>query len=139
MRRNEPVTHVMTKNPDAVQLGQPVSAIRRLMSDNGYHHVPVLDGKKLVGIVTGSDLLRVSFGAGAGDAQTFDAALDYTFKTKDVMKANPVSLDETSTVRDAADVLSQGLFHSLPVVNDGGELVGIVTSTDLMKYLLAQY
>ncbi|MHA1571775.1 MAG: CBS domain-containing protein, partial [Alphaproteobacteria bacterium] len=42
-------------------------------------------------------------------------------------------------IRSAAELLSDGTRHSLPVVNGDGELVGIVTTTDLVKYLLAQY
>lgn len=139
MRRNEPIHHIMTANPDSVQLGQPLSTVRRLMSENGYHHVPVVDGKKLVGIVTGTDMLRVSFGANTGNLSDLDAALDYTYKLSDVMKDSPVRLYASSTVRDAAEVLGQAKFHSLPVTGDDGELLGIVTSTDLIRYLHDQY
>jgi len=52
-----------------------------------------------------------------------------------LMEPNPVTIDHTSTVRDAATILSKANFHSLPVV-DGQHLVGIVTSTDLIAYLI---
>jgi CBS domain-containing protein len=139
MRRNEPIHHIMTSNPHSVQLGQPLSAVRRLMFENGYHHVPVVDGKKLVGMIAGTDLLRVSFGADTHRLAELDAALDYTYKISDVMKASPVSLYADSTVRDAAEVLGHAKFHSLPVTGNDGELLGIVTSTDLIRYLHNQY
>jgi CBS domain-containing protein len=54
------------------------------------------------------------------------------------MKAEPVTIPVSGTVRDAANVLSRGEFHSLPVV-DGRKLAGMVTSTDLIRYLVDQY
>jgi CBS domain-containing protein len=102
------------------------------------HHIPVVSGDQLVGIISWSDILRVSFGdTFQADQRTVDATLDHTFTIEQVMKKNPVSLQETSTVRDAAEILAGGEFHAVPVVN-GGKLVGIVSTTDLIKYLLDQ-
>ena len=42
-------------------------------------------------------------------------------------------------MRSAAELLGEGTFHSLPVVDDEGRLQGLVTSTDVIRYLLAQY
>jgi CBS domain-containing protein len=50
----------------------------------------------------------------------------------------PVSCCVSGAVRDAAVILSQGGFHSVPVV-DGTRLAGIVTSSDLIHYLVEQY
>lgn len=64
--------------------------------------------------------------------------LDHTYRLKDVMKANPVTLPASSTVRDAAQLLSTQGFHALPIV-EGKKLAGLVTSTDLIRYLIEQY
>ncbi len=53
------------------------------------------------------------------------------------MQKNPVTLEDNASVRDAAEILAKGDFHSIPVVH-GTKLVGIVTSTDLIKHLLDQ-
>ncbi len=53
------------------------------------------------------------------------------------MQKDPVTIAENATVKDAAEILAKGEFHSVPVVS-GAKLVGLVTSTDLIKYLLAQ-
>ncbi|TLD40129.1 MAG: CBS domain-containing protein [Candidatus Jettenia ecosi] len=47
----------------------------------------------------------------------------------------PKFLDINSTVRKAAHLLSDGVFHSLPVVDKDNNLIGIITSTDLIRYL----
>jgi CBS domain-containing protein len=54
------------------------------------------------------------------------------------MISNPVTMPTTGTVRDAAQTLSTQGFHSVPVV-DGKKLAGLVTSTDLIRYLVEQY
>ena len=136
MKKNEPVAKVMTKNLTTIHEGEPISKLRRLFEDNRIHHVPVVRGDKLLGIVSTSDILRISFGEfGNQDGRELDAILDHTYKLEDVMNANPTTVSSHGTVRDAAKLLSSGDFHALPVV-DGETLVGIVTSTDLINYLI---
>ncbi|MFT5138161.1 MAG: CBS domain-containing membrane protein, partial [Arenicella sp.] len=65
--------------------------------------------------------------------------LDSQYQIIDVMTGNPKTLNDSSVVRDAAEALSSGNHHSLPVVNADRQLIGIVTSTDLIRYLCEQY
>ena len=137
MKRNEPVSHIMTPNPFSVQRGQKLSDVRHALSEHNIHHVPVVEGKKLVGMISMTDIVRLSWGA--TDGRGLDTLLDHTATLGDVMAKNPVRLRQTHSIREAAELLSGGHFHALPVVGDGDELVGIVTSTDLIRYLLEQY
>ncbi len=137
MKRNDPISHLMTRDPFCVQRGQPISEVRRLLAEHTIHHVPVVDGKRLVGMVSSLDLVKLAWGS--TDSRWFDAIVDHTKALADVMSADPVCLRATQTVREAAEVLAEGKFHGLPVVDVEGNLVGIVTSTDLIRYLLAQY
>ena len=92
-----------------------------------------------MGLLTWTDFLRISFGEfGNQDARSLDAMLDHTYQLKDVMISNPVTMPTTGTVRDAAQTLSTQGFHSVPVV-DGKKLAGLVTSTNLIRYLVEQY
>jgi CBS domain-containing protein len=54
------------------------------------------------------------------------------------MAKNLVSVSSTTTIKEVAEVLASKEFHALPVIDDN-KLVGIVTTTDLIKYLIAQY
>lgn len=138
MRRNERITTIMTAEPTTVQVGQALSEVSRLMHDGGFHHLPVLNGRTLAGIVSSTDLLRVSYEYGT-DARQTDTVLDHTVKLVELMQSDPVTVTETASVRDAVTVLSEGAFHSLPVVDADGSLVGIVTTTDVLRYMLEQY
>lgn len=139
MRRNEPIAHIMSSNVLAVQVGQKISDVRRILAEHKIHHVPVIDGKRLVGVMSTTDLIRLSFGTYGADERSLDAILDHQFKLADVMQSSPITIDSKDTVRTAAQCLQKGTFHSLPVVNKDHELVGIVTTTDLIRYLLEQY
>ena len=140
MKRNEPVSKIMSTNLVTVHHGDPISKVRELIREHGIHHVPVVSGQKLVGMISNSDVLRVSFGdAFQTDQRAVDAALDHTMTIEQLMQKDPISVRENAPIREAAAVLVKGDFHSLPVVSEGNKLVGLVTSTDLIRYLLEQF
>lgn len=139
MRKNDPVSHIMTKTVVTLDVSDPLSKARRLFEESNIHHLPVVNGTELVGLLSWTDFLRISFGEfGNQDVRSLDAMLDHTYKLRDVMKTAPVTMAASGTVRDAATTLASGGFHSIPVV-EGNKLVGIVTSTDLIRYLIEQY
>jgi len=138
MKHNQPVTKIMSRQLLTVHHGDPISKVRQIIREQGVHHVPVVSGDQLVGIISASDVLRVSFGdAFNTDERAVDATLDHTMTIEQIMARDVTRLTEQSTIREAAEILALGKFHSLPVVN-GGKLVGMVTSTDLIRHLLEQ-
>jgi len=139
MRKNQPIRHIMSEDIHSVQSGQPISDVFRLMTKHAIHHVPVLKGNELLGIVSYTDLMKLSLGATGYDSDGIWSFLDTQHPLTEVMTSRPRTLSESSVIRDAALLLSNGGYHSLPVVNRENHLVGIVTSTDLIRYLCEQY
>jgi len=139
MRKNEPITNILSKDVISAEEGQSLSHVSQLMSDCEIHHVPIVNARKLVGIVSFTDMIKLDLIAGTAPQQTIGAILDKQFSIKDVMTTEIFSIHEKATVRDATETLSSGKFHSLPIVDDDNMLVGIVTSTDLIRYLSEQY
>lgn len=138
MKKNESVVKIMTKELITIHDGEPVSKLRKIFEQDSIHHIPVVSGEKLIGIVSWNDFMRVSFGEfGNQDANGLDAILDHTYKIHEVMHPDPTTMPSDGTIRDAARVLGSSDFHSLPVV-EGEKLVGLVTSTDLINYLADQ-
>lgn len=72
------------------------------------------------------------------DDDTVGSIVYDMFTVPQVMAKTPEVISSEATVKEVAEILSKREFHALPVV-DNGDLVGIVTTTDLIKYLLAQY
>ncbi len=139
MKRNEPIQSIMTSAVQTVNLTQKLSEVRRLISEQGIHHVPVVNGAQLVGLITATDMVRLSFSAFGADERAVDAILDHEFSIEGVMTTELQVLNQRDKVRDAAKQLSPGGFHSLPVVDDENNLIGMVTSTDLIRSLADQY
>ena len=139
MKKNESISHIMTRDVQTVHLGNKPSEARAMLATGQFHHLPVVDGKRLVGILSATDFLRVSFAAYGADNQALDAFLDHQSSIEALMQRNVTSLSEGASVREAAGLLHKEAFHALPVVTTDGDLAGIVTTTDLLGYLLEQY
>lgn len=139
MKHNVPVHEIMAVDPVTVHEKQKLSDAHRLIVERTIHHVPVVSGGRLIGLISANDLLRVSWGdVYKQDPRQVDALLD-TLTIRDVMQEDIVTIRSRETVRRAAELLAQGQYHGLPVVDDEGQLVGMVTSTDVIRYLLEQY
>ena len=139
MKKKESVLQIASTALITIQIGQKLSEARKLMQVNQIHHVPVVDGNKLVGLLSAVDLASLSLTSFGGDERSNDTMLDNQFDLEDVMSKNMVTIKPTTSIREAAEMLAEGHFHSLPIVDKSGDLQGLVTSTDLIRYLLKQY
>lgn len=129
------MSFVMTaENLLTVDVSDPLSAVRRLLTENPIHHIPVLDGNSLVGIISPTDLLRVGVGLSEADD---DSLLDARFTAGQVMERRLVTLHPKDNLLVAAERLSKESFSSLPVVDEAGELIGILTTRDLLRVMVA--
>lgn len=139
MRKNEPINHIMSTEIQAVQQGQNLSDVYQIMSQSGVHHVPILNAKQLVGIISFTDMMQLNFNGQGFNQNGFAEMIDQQFKIIDIMSRDLTTLQGHQSVRDAVHLLADGGFHSLPVVDDQQQLIGMVTSTDLIRYLKEQY
>lgn len=139
MKKNEPIRKLMSADLVTIHHGEAVSTARKLMIESGIHHLPVVSGDELKGVISWSDILRVSFGDTFNtDDRAVDATLDHTFTLEQVMTANPTTVTLQTPVHEAAEILCKGHFHCLPVMDDG-KLVGMITSSDLLRFLAELY
>jgi CBS domain-containing protein len=139
MKKREPVSHIMTKQVITVNHSNSLEDAEKLFTKNNIRHIPVVSGDELIGMLSLTDLLRISFVDNFGDDEgSIDTAVYNMLSIEQVMVSKPVAVQHDATIREVAEILSTKEFHALPVV-DGSKLVGIVTTTDLIKYLLEQY
>jgi CBS-domain-containing membrane protein len=139
MKKHEPISKIMSANVASVQVGQPLSDVRDLMLNANIHHVPIIDGSKLVGLISFTDLMKINFVINGVDERSINAIIDKQFSIQEIMSDKLVTIKNTDTIRGGSVLLAKGGFHSLPVIDDEGALVGIVTTTDLIRYLNEQY
>lgn len=129
--RDVPIDRIMTTDPITIGQYEPVVEARAILRSNDLNHLPVVDDGKLIGIVTTADMLKFSM-------LDEDAEVLKTIQVRQIMQAGPQVLTTDANLRSAADKLSSGGFHALPVVELDRTLVGIVTSSDLIQHLLKQ-
>lgn len=139
MKQNVPVSTIMTKNVIKLNLTDDLTKAESLFKKHHIRHIPVVNGNVIVGMLSYTDLLRISFADAVDeDEESVDVTVYNMFSVEQVMARNLVKVDPDASIKEVAEILSKREFHALPVVQ-GDLLVGIVTTTDLIKYLLEQY
>lgn len=127
----------MTKHVFTVQAETSMMKASKLMRENKIRRLPVVDDSgRLVGIVTDRDLKEAS----PSKATSLDMHELYyllsEIKVKDIMTRNPLVVRSTETVEKAAAVMMNHRVGGLPVVDEDGLLVGIITDADVFKVLV---
>ena len=125
----------MTKNPYTIQASAGITELKGLMREKNLKRVPVLDGEKVVGMISTSDIDKVS-PTKATSLSVFE--INYLLskvQVKDAMKRNFIAISPDELVEDAAVEMRAARVSAVPVV-DNGKLVGIMTESDLFDALI---
>jgi CBS domain-containing protein len=139
MKKRVPVSTIMTKNIITVNRTDDLETAERLFKQHHIRHIPVVSGDVIIGMLSYTDLLRISFADAINEDETEVDTVVYNMFTLDqVMTKNVVTVNSETTIKEVAEILTKKEFHAIPIVDDG-ELVGIVTTTDLINYLLDQF
>jgi CBS domain-containing membrane protein len=136
MKKDVPVSEIMTKNILRLSLKDNLSTAEFLMKKNHIRHLPVVENERIVGMVSLNDLLRISF-ADAVDTEGEDVETSVydMFTIEQVMTKKVEWISSKATVSEAARLFLDYEFHALPVVDDDC-LTGIVTTTDIIRFYL---
>lgn len=139
MKRLEPVSKIMTKKLVTLTLEDNLFTAEKLFKEHHIRHIPIVRDNHIIGMLGLTDLDRISFlDAYDADEIQIDNAIYNMLSIEQVMVKNVVKINSKTTIKEVAEILSKNEIHALPVV-DNTELVGIVTTTDLLLYLLDQY
>jgi CBS-domain-containing membrane protein len=132
------VADVMTRDVTTVYEESNLQEVLSLLGPYRFRHLPVVDGKRVVGILSHRDLLKVT---SQGMDKTLAAQaretrlLEQTF-VRDVMNTNVLTTRAEGSLAEAARSMLDGKVGALVVVNEQEELLGIVTETDLLRCLV---
>lgn len=139
MKQKVPVSTIMTKNVVKLNLSDDLTKAESLFKKYHIRHIPVVYSNRIVGMLSYTDLLRISFADAIDeDEDVVDTTVYNMFTVEQVMAKKIVAITPETTIKEAAQILATKEFHALPVC-EGELLVGIVTTTDLIKYLIDQY
>ena len=136
--KNTLVSEVMSRDIITVNSDEKLSKASELMSKNHFRHLPVMDGDKLIGILSKTDLMRLGFNDQMGDLETqIGVNLYEVLNVGQVMVAHPMFIGEKTTLADASQKMIDEEFHALPVVDENNKLSGIITSSDALKFFIS--
>ena len=138
MIKTSPISGIMSKNVIALTLEDNLQRAEMLFKRHIIRHIPVVNAEIVIGMLSYSDLLRISYSEVSDDEHNIDSVVFDMFSIEQVMTKNVTSVSSKTTIKEAAEILAIREFHALPVV-DNGTLIGIVTTTDLLKYFIKQY
>lgn len=127
------VRGIMSTQIVAIGAGDQLRTAQDIMTLGDVRHMPVVKAGQLVGVVSERDLLRalpshLGFAEGEGDRVFLSSV-----PVSRVMSSPAVVIDAKASVRHAARVMVDKKIGCLPVMSDMGELLGMVTETDILR------
>lgn len=126
------ISSIMTKNVVCVTPNQKIVDVKHIYEKQDFHHhIPVTENDKLVGMVSLIDFMYRIKGAGLDDNNEVYSSLT----VKDIMTPNPEFSSENASVQEVAEILSEGNFRALPIV-ENEKVIGIVSTADIIRFYL---
>jgi CBS domain-containing protein len=137
MKKREPISKIMTADVVTVNKTHTLKDVDKILEQAHIRHIPVVSGDEVIGMISRTDLQKISF-VNSFDGDGLTTAMYDALSIEQVMTKDLTTVNAGDTIHDVTVTLSENEFHALPVL-DRGKLAGIVTTTDLLKYLADQY
>jgi predicted transcriptional regulator len=131
MLPSERIETIMTEPVLSIDEQLGASEMLRYFETYPIHHLPVVNGSKVVGMLSTADVLKLEhmLPRAGGSASGY---LDQRLKVGGLVRRAPVTIRASQSLEEAAVLMASHAIHALPVVDAQDNLVGIVTSTDIM-------
>jgi CBS domain-containing protein len=129
------VKDLMATNVSTLGRNDTLDLADNVMTLDRIRHLPVLDEKRVVGVVSQRDLFRSALAVALGYGERAQAMLLKTLRVKEVMSEPAITISSEAPIKDAARLMIEKKIGCLPVV-EGGRLVGIVTETDILRHVV---
>jgi len=130
-----PVSELMTKELLTVNPEDKLTAVKEIFDANRIHHIPVVRFRKIVGIISKTDLLYFMKGMGKGrQPDGLNEVRLVVTTVEEIMTTGLATLAPTDRINVALEVFRENILHAIPVV-ENEELVGILTTHDIITAL----
>lgn len=128
------VRDIMGTKPVTISAGDRLSTVEDIMTLGHVRHMPVVQGGRLVGVVSERDLLRSSLSVFSEHRDAERRAFLHVVEIGRVMSTPPIVIGPDATIMEAALIMAEKKIGCLPVV-DREVLVGMVTETDVLRWV----
>lgn len=138
MKFTAPVSEFMTRKLVTVLPTDKLDFVRDIFEKQNIHHLPVVKFRTLVGLISKTDLLNFRKGLKITSEEALEekARLKH-YSVEDIMKTGIATLEPTDRLNVALQLFLENRFHALPIV-ENGELVGMLTTFDIIKLLVEE-
>jgi len=137
MDKTTKVGAVMTTEVITVGPNDTMDKVQDIFRKHNIQHVPIVDQRKVVGMVSKADYLKLLHGFTlfrTNKSEEYNDAIMRSLLVKEVMTRQVATLRPEDSVELAAGFFRENYFHALPVIDKEMNLVGIVTTYDLLNY-----
>ena len=135
--REVTVNEIMATKVSKLGRNDTLDLADEIMTMSRIRHLPVVDGGCVVGVVSQRDLFRSALAVALGYGERAQKILLKSLNVKEVMSEPAITIAPNVTVKEAARQMIEHKIGCLPVV-EGYTLVGIVTETDILRYVLTR-
>ena len=130
------VASIMTEKVLRVRMDDSIGTMREILENVRFHHLLVIEGRKLVGILSDRDILRVisPFLHTLSERESDLSILNK--RVHQIMTRNPITVDKDTSIEEASRLLLEKDISCLPVTSSKGEIDGVVTWKDILKFYI---
>ena len=131
------VKDIMSSELFATSVNTTLEEAHQLMEERQAHHVLITDdSQRLVGVLSDRDIKKFASPFVGSMLETSQDKATFSLPAEFIMSKSVVTTSLQETVESSIQKMLENSIHSLPVLDDDGKLIGIVTSTDIFKYFL---
>jgi CBS domain-containing protein len=128
------VREIMMGSPVTLQSDDTLDLANDVISLGRIRHIPIVEDGKLVGLLSARDLMGAAASQIFGLKQKTKSALLKTVLIKEIMKKRLITVEPETDIKEAAHLMADHKVGCLPVLKEGS-LVGLVTTTDVLRYV----
>ena len=128
------VVSIMSQRVVCVHMDDSLETIRELITATGYHHLMVVEGNRLVGVISDRDLLNAlsPFVDTLSERSRDRATLER--KAHQIMSREPITLSPTSSIVSAIKLFNRHNISCIPVIDEHDKPVGVISWRDILRY-----
>ena len=129
------VDQVMSTRLVTVKMDDPLKKVKQIFDKTHFHHLLVMDGSKLYGVISDRDLLEALSPNIDSISETLKDRASLQKRVHQVMSREPVTLEKDANIYEAISIFNSTKISCIPIVDDHFQPIGIVSWRDILKKL----
>ncbi len=130
------ISSIMTRRVVTVEMDDSLQIIREIFENVKFHHILVVDGQKLAGVISDRDLIRALSPFLDTPTEKERDTTTLNKKAHQIMSRTPITIDVETSIEKASNLLLENNISCLPVISPQGSVEGIVTWKDILMFYL---